>query len=85
MRFAPAEPVVIGACYISDLAENDADITGLTAISKRVAGYGAYLLFAMNGVKFDADYITAAKNSTPLTSTQMSSNRMLKKSINGLL
>ena len=61
VRFAPAEPVVIGAFYISDLAENDADITGLTTISKKVGGYGAYLLFALDKVKFDAEYIAAAK------------------------
>lgn len=73
VRFVPAEPIAIGAFYISDLSESDAGLTvaykeGMTppdpdpeTVSKRVAGYGAYLIFAFEGIKFDAEYITAAK------------------------
>lgn len=60
LTVTPMEGITFGASYISDIADTDADITGLTSISDTVAGYSAFLSANFGPLTFEAEYLAAA-------------------------
>ena len=70
----PAEGISLGASYISDIADTDADITGEADIDAGgtgfvtdiVAGYSAYFSGSFGPVSVEAEYLAAANDDLDL-------------------
>lgn len=55
----PAEGIEYGASFLSDLADSDAEL--LTAYSRRVGGYSAYVHLEQNDLSLEAEYLAALR------------------------
>lgn len=64
LSVSPAEPIVLGGFYMSNLAESGAELTAST-VAETVAGWGGFLVFGWQGLKFDAEVISAVGSFDP--------------------
>ena len=77
----PVNGVTIGASYISDLADSDADITGVGnggTISDVVSGYSGHINIEVGKVHLEGEYLAASDNyiaSDISSSTSMSGTK----------
>ncbi|NIQ93350.1 MAG: LbtU family siderophore porin, partial [Desulfuromonadales bacterium] len=56
----PAEGLALGASYISDLADSDAELLGGVDYADRVGGYSAYVAYATGNFDFTGEVLGAA-------------------------
>jgi hypothetical protein len=61
LTVTPAEGVTIGASYISDISDTDADLTGLSRIRHRTPGVGGFVTVTYGKFNLIGEYIGATK------------------------
>lgn len=61
LTVSPAEPVVAGAYYLSDIAETNLEVLGSGPVAETKGGWGAFVIFGWRGIKVDAEYVSAVE------------------------
>ncbi len=55
----PIEGLTLGASYISDIADTDGELTGLSTMVDTVAGYSAFLSLSLGPVSIEGEVVSA--------------------------